>query len=88
MFTVIADTLIKADNTWALWAILVLITCISIYLEQKYEWAAKITGAIIGLLGAMLLANFNVIPTDARSMMLSGVMSFRSVFLCSYSMPI
>ncbi|NLK01888.1 MAG: DUF819 domain-containing protein [Clostridiaceae bacterium] len=65
MFTVIADSFIKADNTWALWAILVLITCISIYLEQKYDWAAKITGAIIGLLIAMLLANFNVIPTDA-----------------------
>ncbi|HHV42770.1 MAG TPA: DUF819 domain-containing protein [Clostridiaceae bacterium] len=65
MFTVIANSLISADNTWALWAILVLITCISIYLEQKYNWAAKITGAIIGLLIAMLLANFNVIPTDA-----------------------
>lgn len=59
------STLISADNTWALWTILVGIAAISIYLEQTYKWASKITGAIIGLLGAMLLANFKVIPTDA-----------------------
>lgn len=59
------NTLISADNTWALWSILVGIAAISIYLEQTYKWAAKVTGAIIGLVAAMLLANFNVIPTAA-----------------------
>ena len=58
-------TLINADNTWALWAILVGIAAISIYLEQTYKWASKVTGAIIGLIIAMVLANFKVIPTDA-----------------------
>ncbi len=58
-------TLINADNTWALWTILVSIAAISIYLEQTYKWASKVTGAIIGLLIAMILANFKVIPTDA-----------------------
>lgn len=59
------STFISPDNTWALWAILVGIAALSIYLEQTYSWASKITGAIIGLVIAMLLANFKVIPTDA-----------------------
>ncbi len=59
------STLISADNTWALWSILIGIAAISIYLEQNYKWASKVTGAIIGLVAAMLLANFNIIPTAA-----------------------
>ncbi|WP_353095839.1 DUF819 family protein [Tissierella praeacuta] len=59
------STLISADNTWALWTILVGVAAISIYLEQTYKWASKVTGAIIGLIGAMILANLNIIPTDA-----------------------
>lgn len=58
-------TLFSADNTWALWTILVGIAAISIYLEQTYKWAGKVTGAIIGLVAAMMLANFKIIPTDA-----------------------
>ncbi len=59
------STLISADNTWALWSILIGIAAISIYLEQNYKWASKVTGSIIGLVAAMLLANFNIIPTAA-----------------------
>lgn len=58
-------TLVAADNTWVLWAILVGWASVSIWLEQKYTWASKVTGAIIALLGAMVLSNFNVIPTEA-----------------------
>ena len=58
-------TLISPENTWALMAILVGWAAVSIWLEQTYQWASKVTGAIIGLIGAMLLANFKVIPTDA-----------------------
>ena len=56
---------ISPDNTWALWTILVGIAALSIYLEQTYKWASKITGAIIGLIIAMVLANIKIIPTDA-----------------------
>lgn len=59
------NTLISAENTWALWSILIGIAAISIYLEQTYAWASKVTGAIIGLVAAMLLANLNIIPTAA-----------------------
>lgn len=59
------STLFSPDNSWALWTVLIATTALSIYLEQTYKWASKITGAIIGLVIAMALANFRVIPTDA-----------------------
>lgn len=58
-------SLIKADQTWVLWAILLIITALSIYLEANYRWAQKVTGAIIGLVGAALLTNFKIIPMEA-----------------------
>ena len=56
-----ASTLISPDNTWALLAILVGWAAVSIWMEQTYQWASKVTGAIVGLIGAMLLANFKII---------------------------
>ena len=44
--------MIDANNTWVLWSIIVGIATISIFLENRYKWAAKISGAIIGLLMA------------------------------------
>src|SRR5699024_7315815 len=38
---------------------------VSIYLEQKYAWASKLSGAIIALVGAMVLANLQIIPTES-----------------------
>lgn len=59
------STFIKSDDIWLLWAFLAGWAAVSIYLEQKYKWAARISGAIIALLGAMLLANMKIIPTES-----------------------
>ncbi len=59
------NTLIAADNNWALLSILFLSAFLAIYLEQKYKWAARLTGAVITLIIAVLLTNFGVIPTSA-----------------------
>ncbi len=59
------STLIPVDSSWLLFAILVVIAAVSIWLEQKYKWAAKMTACVIALILAMLLANFRIIPTDA-----------------------
>ncbi|GGH77831.1 putative membrane protein [Pullulanibacillus pueri] len=59
------QTLISANDTWVLWAILAGWAAVSIYLEQRFKWAAKLTGAIIALLGALILSNLYIIPTDA-----------------------
>ncbi|MGM0751765.1 MAG: DUF819 domain-containing protein [Bacillota bacterium] len=57
------QTLIKADDYVTLWGIIVVWASVSIILEQRYNWAAKISGAIIALIGAIILSNMGVIPT-------------------------
>ena len=57
--------MISQDNTWVLWAIILLIAAISIYLEDRFTWAQKISGAIIALILAALLSNLNVIPYES-----------------------
>lgn len=59
------DSFIRPDQTWVLWGFITGWAAFSIYLEGKYEWAKKVTGAIIALLGALVLSNLNIIPTDA-----------------------
>lgn len=56
------NSLISPDQTWVLWAFLVGWAAVSIVLEQKFSWASKLSGAIIALVGAMLLANLQIIP--------------------------
>lgn len=58
-------TLFAADDVMTLWAIIVIFSSLSIYLELKYKWAAKVSGAIIALISALLLSNFKVIPTES-----------------------
>lgn len=58
-------TLISAENTWALMAITCGWVAFSIYAEQTWTWASKISGAIIALLGALVLTNLKIIPTAA-----------------------
>ena len=59
------QSFISPENSWALWSILIGIAALSIWLEQTYKWASKVTGAIIGLVLAMVLANLRIIPTEA-----------------------
>ena len=59
------STLISPDNFWALWAIVASAVALSIWLEQRFKWAAKITGAIIALILAVSMTNFRIIPTES-----------------------
>lgn len=58
------ETLIAAGDTWGLLAVMCLGVFLAIWLEQKYQWASRISGAIIALIVAMVLANIGVIPTS------------------------
>ncbi|WP_317854145.1 DUF819 domain-containing protein [Chakrabartyella piscis] len=60
-----STTFISADNTWALMAITCGWVAFSIYAEQTWAWASKLSGAIIALIGALVLTNLNIIPTSA-----------------------
>ena len=59
------NTLISADNTWALLSIMCVSVAIAIWLEQKYAWAAKISGAILALILSISFTNLNIIPTNS-----------------------
>lgn len=61
----VLNTVIAKDDTWILWAIIIIWATVSLFLEQRYKWASTISGAIIALVGAMLLSNFKIIPTKA-----------------------
>ena len=58
------STLITADNTWGLLGVMCIAVALSIWLEQKYNWASKVSGAIIALIIAMVAANIGIIPTS------------------------
>ncbi|WP_101842803.1 DUF819 domain-containing protein [Halobacillus sp. Marseille-P3879] len=59
------NSLIQPDDIWILWAFLAGWAAVSIYLEQNYKWASKLSGAIIALVGAMILANVGIIPLES-----------------------
>lgn len=58
-------SLIHPDDAWLLWMFLIGWAAVSIVLEQTYKWAAKMTGAVIALLGAALFSNLHIIPKSS-----------------------
>ncbi|WP_034801967.1 DUF819 domain-containing protein [Eubacterium sp. AB3007] len=61
----LGSPLIGPDNTWGLWTVCVLGATLTICLEQRYRLAAKMTGALIALVIAMLLSSLRVIPMES-----------------------
>lgn len=55
----------QATDTWPLLFIMSGATALAIYLEQRYTWASKISGAVITLVLALVLVNIHLIPTHA-----------------------
>ena len=60
--TLSRNTLVAADDTWTLLFVLVAGVATAIFLEQKYTWASKVSGAIIALIMALILSNLGIIP--------------------------
>lgn len=58
-------SLIAPHDTWTLVSLVVLGVAASIYLEQTYRWAAKLSGPVLALLGAMILSNLKIMPSAA-----------------------
>ena len=81
-------TLISPEDTWALWTVLALSAALSIYLEQKYAWASKITGCILATVFTLVLAKPER-DSDGRTgfMMRFGAMWYRWPYRFCYFMP-
>lgn len=58
------QTLISADQQWALWAILLAAAACGLWAE-KTRWGAKISGAVISILTTFVLSNCLVIPASS-----------------------
>src|SRR5439155_27305941 len=61
----IVHSLIKPEDNWLLWAVIIGGTGASIWLEQTYRWAAKVSGPVLALVTAMFLSTIRIMPTDA-----------------------
>jgi uncharacterized membrane protein len=59
--------LIKPDDGLMIWTFMIGWAAVSIWLEQKYRWAATLSGCMIALLGAMAAANFGLVPYESPS---------------------
>lgn len=59
------DTLIHPENTWVLMSVMMVAVAVSIYLEQRYIWASRLTGPVIALVIALVLVNVGIIPCAA-----------------------
>ncbi|MBN2475281.1 MAG: DUF819 domain-containing protein [Pirellulales bacterium] len=55
--------LVAPGDAWTLWAIILAGVAASIYLEQTYRWAAKMSGPVLALVAAMVLSNLKITPT-------------------------
>ncbi len=58
-------SLIPAGQTWLLLACIAAGATLSIWLEQKSRWGARIGGPVLALGIAMLLSNVRLLPVDA-----------------------
>lgn len=61
------STLISPENTWALWSVILCGVAVSIYMEQRFAWAAKLSGPVLAIIFAMLLSNVRF-PWQGESM--------------------
>lgn len=59
------ETLISPENTVALMALTCGWVSCSIYAEQRWQWASKLTGALLAMVGAMVFTNVRILPTNA-----------------------
>lgn len=57
--------LIPPESAWPLWAFIVAGAALSIWLEQTYKWAAKMSGPVLALLLGMALSNSRLLPFES-----------------------
>ena len=60
-------SLISSDDHWIIWTSLVGISALSFYLEKNYKLFQKITGALVAMVGGMVLSNIGFLPTESAS---------------------
>jgi len=59
------SSLIQADNTLTIWAVILVFVFFAMYAERNYKWAKTLGAALICLVGGMLLSSVGLVPTNA-----------------------
>lgn len=59
------SSLISPDDAWMLWGFIAVWAAVSIYLEQRFRWAAAVSGAVLALGGSMLFTNAGILPAES-----------------------
>lgn len=65
MENLLGQTLIQPDDTWGLLGAMCVSVALAIFLEQKYQWAARVSGSVIALILAMVMANIGILPIQS-----------------------
>ena len=60
------ESLIKADDVWLIWSVILLGVALSIWLEQRFTWAAKLSGPVVAMCIALALSNTGIMPTTTE----------------------
>jgi uncharacterized membrane protein len=58
------NSLISPDNVWMLWTVILSGVALSIWLEQTYGWASKVSGPVVAMVIAMALSNTGLMPME------------------------
>lgn len=58
-------SLIKPEQVWLIWAVIIALGAFSIFAEQKFKWGGKIGSAIIAIFSALILVNVRLIPVNS-----------------------
>ncbi|VAW19682.1 hypothetical protein MNBD_BACTEROID01-2282 [hydrothermal vent metagenome] len=61
------NSLISPDDHWTIWTFLVGMAALSLYLEQKYKFVKKFTGAALAICAGILVSNIGLLPTESPS---------------------
>lgn len=61
------DSLIPADDHATLWAMMAIGTAAAIWLEQRFRWAARLSGPVLALVIAMVLSNTRIAPSSSAA---------------------
>jgi len=61
------NSLVSPDDHWVIWTFLVGMAFLSLFLEQKYKFVRKITGAATALCAGMLVSNIGLLPHESPS---------------------
>jgi len=61
------NSLVSPDDHWVIWTFLVGMAALSLFLEQKYKFVRRITGAATAVCAGMLVSNIGLLPYESPS---------------------